>query len=123
MTDLPADRPATTTEREFGNRTSRKVDEMLTVKFPPRLRVVPELSAYELNVGALTDAHRGRTVVVQHNGVVVASKLDFLAESVHEPLIVLQLGDLRLALHPAEVVTVVPREHKVTLTITEQPGP
>lgn len=92
----------------------------------PRLRAVPELDHYETHVGALNDTHIGRTVAVSTGTAVVAGPLDSIQESAlrgkaHLILTVRcggTVGWLPLGLHPSHPVTVLPRDHKLTVTVT-----
>jgi len=91
-----------------------------------RLRPVPELGHYETHVGALNSTHIGRSIAVHTGEAVVAGRLHSVYESAlmgKARLVVTiwcggTVGGLQLGLHPSHPVTVLPRDHKLTLSIT-----
>lgn len=85
---------------------------------PRRLQAVPDLGPYEINVGALSSHHVGLTVIVVRKHNTLTGRLMYVpSESMTKPLLVLQLSDFSTALHPADVVTVVPENYKATITV------
>lgn len=92
-----------------------------TIRFR-RLQLVPELGAYETVAGEITAAQVGQTVAVRKQ-VLVVGTLDGVTESVQKPWRVLQVGSgfhfQRLVLHPADVVTVIPKGGRVSVTVIE----
>jgi hypothetical protein len=92
----------------------------------PRLRLLPELDHYEIHVGSLNDTHVGRTVAVNTGVAVVAGQLESITESAvcGKARLVLRIsggatiGSLALGLHPSHPVIVLPRDHKLTVTVT-----
>ncbi|OHU47279.1 hypothetical protein BKG82_26885 [Mycobacteroides chelonae] len=82
------------------------------------LHAVSELRPYEVHVGALTDQHVGLTVAVRRGLNVLTGPLDGVpTESMTRPLLVLDVGDFSVALHPTAVVTVVPDNARLTITV------
>jgi hypothetical protein len=91
----------------------------------PRLQLVPELDHYETHVGSLNNTHIGRTVAVNTGVAVVAGELESITESAvcGKARLILRirggatLGSLSLGLHPSHPATILPRDHKLTVTI------
>jgi hypothetical protein len=100
---------------------------MLTpIQRPKRLQAVPDLGPYEINVGALSSTHVGLIIAVRRGRNTLTGPLLYPpSKSVTKPLLVLQLGQFTVALHPAAAVMVVPEGYKVTITIgpTAAPAP
>lgn len=100
---------------------------MLTpIQRPKRLQAVPDLGPYEINVGALSSTHVGLIIAVRRGRNTLTGPLLYPpSKSVTKPLLVLQLGQFTVALHPAAAVMVVPEGYKATITIgpTEAPAP
>lgn len=102
---------------------------MIQMKAAPKLRLVPALDHYEINVGALNQAHVGRTVAVKTGAAVVAGPLESITESAisGKARLILRIhgggtvGSLALGLHPSHPVTILPREHTLTMTFTPKP--
>lgn len=83
-----------------------------------RLQAVVDPEPYEINVGALRASHVGLTVVVRRGRNILTGPLMGLPdESMTRPLRVLQLGTFRVALHPGQVVMVIPDGYKATITV------
>ena len=86
---------------------------------PRRLQVVADPGPYEIHVGALSSVHVGLTMAVRRGRNILTGPLMYPpAESMTKPLLVLQLGDFRVALHPATAVMVVPDDYKATITVS-----
>lgn len=91
----------------------------LTIKLPRRLQAVPELGPYEIHVGALAKCHVGLTIVVRRGRNLLTGPLLYVpAASQVPPKLVLQVGDFSVALHPANVVMVIPTDYKATVSVS-----
>jgi hypothetical protein len=89
----------------------------------PRLRAVPDLGPYEINVGALSSHHVGLIVAVRRGRNILTGPLSYPpSESQTKPFLVLHLGDFSTALHPAQVVMVIPDGYKATITVAPKEG-
>lgn len=85
------------------------------------LRPVGDLGPCEVHVGALGVQHVGVTVVVRRGrNIVTGPLMGIPSESMTTPLLVLQVGDFPVALHPTESVLVVPDGSKAVITLTPQ---
>lgn len=83
------------------------------------LHALSELQPYEVHVGALADKHVGLTVAVRRGRNVLTGPLDGVpTESMTTPLLVLDVGEFSVALHPTETVTVVPDNAQLIITLT-----
>lgn len=88
------------------------------IQRPSRLQPVPELGPYEINAGALSATHVGNIIAVRRGrNTLTGPLLCPPSKSMTKPLLVLQLGDFSVALHPAAAVMVVPDDYKTTITI------
>lgn len=80
-----------------------------------RLKAVADLGPYEINVGKL--------VAVRSDRNTLTGRLQSVPlESVTKPALVVRLGDYSTALHPADVVIVVPDGYKATVVIEQADG-
>lgn len=103
-------------------RGQKEADAVIRLRRSARLQLVPELAPYEIAVGALCAAHVGKIVVVKVNrNVLMGPLMSLPSKSVSKPLLVLRVGEFSKALHPGDVVTVVPSDHKVTITVSKKP--
>lgn len=84
-----------------------------------RLRSVPELGPFEINVGALSDVHVGKLIALALKRNTLTGRLMHVPmQSMGDKrLLVVQLGDFSRALHASDVVMVVPDSHKATVVI------
>ncbi|WP_415677811.1 hypothetical protein [Tsukamurella hominis] len=86
------------------------------------LRLVPQLGAYESVAGAIGPTQVGQTVAVRKQ-VLVVGTLEGVSESVIKPWVILQVGSgfdrQKLVLHPADIVTVIPKGGRVSVTVIE----
>lgn len=83
-----------------------------------RLKAVADLGPYEINVGALSAFHVGKLVAVRSERNTLIGRLrNVPLESVTKTALVVRLGDYSTALHPADVVIVVPDGYKATVVI------
>lgn len=95
----------------------------------PALIPVGDLGPSEVHVGALGSQHQGLTVIVRRvRNVLTGPLMGLPSPSVTRPLLVLQVGDFRVALHPTASVLVVPEGGKAVITLKPQtvparPGP
>lgn len=91
----------------------------MKLKLPRRLQAVPALGPYEIHVGALSDVHVGRTVLVAKRNNTVTGRLQHvpLQSMGDKRLLVVDLGEFRTALHPAAKVWVVPDGYKARVVI------
>lgn len=88
-----------------------------------RLQAVVDPEPYEINVGALTASHVGLTVAVRRGrNILTGPLMDRPTESMTTPLLVLQLGTFQVALHPGQVVMVIPDGYKATITVAPRVG-
>lgn len=93
------------------------------VPVPRRLQAVVDPQPYEINVGALTASHVGLTVAVRRGrNILTGPLMGHPTESMTKPLLVLQLGDFQVALHPGQVVMVIPDGYKATITVAARAG-
>lgn len=93
------------------------------VPVPRRLQAVVDPEPYEINVGALTASHVGLTVAVRRGrNILTGPLMDRPTESMTTPLLVLQLGTFQVALHPGQVVMVIPDGYKATITVAPRVG-
>ncbi|MCT7372675.1 hypothetical protein [Mycolicibacterium llatzerense] len=89
-----------------------------------QLRAVAELAPHEVHVGALDSHHVGLTLMVRRGRTVLVGPLISLpAPSMTKPLLVLQIGEFRVAMHPTAAVAVVPNGCKATINVTPRPEP
>lgn len=90
----------------------------MRVKLPRRLHAVPDLGPYEVNVGALSQAHVGQLVIIcLKRNTFTGRLMSVPLESQTKPLLVVQLGDISRGMHPAAKVTVVPDGYRAAVTI------
>lgn len=88
------------------------------------LRPVDDLGPSEVHVGALGPQHQGLTVVVRRGrNVLTGPLIGTPSASMTKPLLVLQVGDFRVALQPTASVLVVPDGGKAVITLTPQTVP
>lgn len=93
------------------------------VPVPRRLQAVVDPEPYEINVGALTASHVGLTVAVRRGrNILTGPLMGRLTESMTTPLLVLQLGTFQVALHPGQVVMVIPAGYRATITVAPRAG-
>lgn len=85
----------------------------------PHLRAVGTLEPFEVNVGALSKSHLGMVVGAKWRGVSIAGRMRSLPQpSMTRPLLVVEFGDgLRIAMHPGDVVLVVPEGYRASIAI------
>lgn len=89
-----------------------------TIPRPKRLQAVADLGPYEINVGALSARHVGLTVAVRRRrNTLTGPLLHPPSKSMTKPLLVLQVGDFQVALHPSAAVMVIPEDYRATITI------
>ena len=89
---------------------------------PQRLQAVADLGPYEINVGALSAHHVGLIVAVRRGRNILTGPLLYPpAASTTKPLLVLQVGDFRVALHPSAAVMVIPDGYRATITVAPRP--
>lgn len=89
-----------------------------------QLRAVAELAPHQVHVGALDSHHVGLTLLVRRGRTALSGPLISLpAKSMTEPLLVLQIGEFRVAMHPTASATVVPDGCKATLNVTSRREP
>lgn len=82
------------------------------------LHALSELQPYEVHVGALADKHVGLTIAIRRGRNVLTGPLDGVpTESMTTPLVVLDVGDFSVALHPTATVTVVPDNARLVITL------
>lgn len=87
-----------------------------------QLRAVAELAPYEVHVGALDHHHVGLTLMVRRGRTLLVGRLKHVpAKSMTKPLLVLQIGEFHVAMHPTAAVAVVPDGCKATINVTPRP--
>lgn len=88
------------------------------VAVPRRLQAVVDPGHYEINVGALAEAHVGLIIVVRRGrNILTGPLMGPPTTSMSAPLLVLHLGGFPVALHPGQVVMVIPDHYKATITV------
>lgn len=85
----------------------------------PYLRPVGALEPFEVNVGALSRSHLGMTIGAKWRSVSIAGRMRSLPQpSMTKPLLVVEFGEgLRIAMHPADAVLVVPDGYQASIAI------
>lgn len=91
----------------------------MRIRLPRRLQAVPDLGPYEINVGALTQHHVGLIVIiVRRHSTLCGQLVGVPMESLTKPLLIVELSDfVRVPLHPAFAVHVVPKGYKASISI------
>ncbi|MCZ9635138.1 hypothetical protein [Rhodococcus sp. BH5] len=96
----------------------------------PKLQTIPDLGPHEIVASQLatngmgTDGEPnlyqsdriGRTVAVRHHGAIVAGTLRTVTDSLTYPLIILEIGYFKVAIHPTHPVTVAPEGYRLAVT-------
>ena len=105
----------------------------MRLKLAPKLQALPDLGTHEITASQLAtngmgkgggpdlyrSDHIGRTIAVHLPDAVIAGKLRTVSDSLTYPLLVLEIGYIKAAVHPTHPVTVAPEGYR--LTVVAQP--
>jgi hypothetical protein len=105
----------------------------MRLKLAPKLQALPDLGTHEITASQLAtngmdgnpiyqSDHIGRTIAVRYHGAFVAGELRTVMDSLTSPLIILEIGYFKAAVHPTHPVTVAPEGYRLTVTAKPSEG-
>jgi len=104
----------------------------MRLKLAPKLRPLPELGMHQITASQLAtngmdgnpiykSDHIGRAIAVRANGALLAGKLCAVTDSATSPLLVLEIGYHKVAVHPTHPVTVAPEGYQLNVVARPKP--
>ncbi|MBM4587601.1 hypothetical protein GS507_05260 [Rhodococcus hoagii] len=105
---------------------------MRPLKLARQLKPVPELGAHQITASQLAtngmdgnptykSNHIGRIVAVRRVDTIIVGPLRGVVDSLQSPLLILEIGDTKTAVHPTHPVTVAPDGCRLTVVATQPP--
>lgn len=107
---------------------------MRPLKLARKLKPVPQLGTHQITAAQLAtngmdgnpiykSDHIGRIVAIRKRDTYIVGPLRGVVDSVQAPLLILEIGDFKTAVHPTHPVTVAPEGCRLTVVATPKEQP
>ncbi|MBM4517484.1 hypothetical protein GS432_19445 [Rhodococcus hoagii] len=105
----------------------------MRLKLAPKLRPLPDLGKHQITASQLAtngmdgnpiyqSDHIGRIVAVRRRETYIVGPLRSVMDSMTPPLLILEIGEFKTAVHPAHPVTVAPDGYRLTVVASQIDG-